>query len=141
MSTNKTRELPVRLRGVQQRFERWRQMREGRARIPEALWAAAVKMAHAYGVSRAARVLGVDYYTLKERVGQESTNNSGVSEGDNPDGTGATFLELAPLAPTGSCQCTLELELENVGGAKMRVHFQGPEAPDLTSLSRSFWGS
>ncbi len=138
MSTRKTRELPARLRGVRGRFERWRKMREGRARIPETLWAATVKMAHAYGVSRAARVLGVDYYTLKERVEQEFTNNSGVSEGDNPDGTGATFLELAPLSPTGACQCTLELE--NVGGAKMRVHFQGSEAPDLTSLSRSFWG-
>ena len=139
MNTRKTHDLPARLRGVQQRFERWRQTRQGRARIPESLWAAAVKVASVYGVSRTARVLGVDYYTLKERVGQESTNNSGVSEGDNPDGTGATFLELAPLAPTGSCQCTLELE--NAGGSKMRVHFQGQQTPDLTLLSRSFWGS
>ncbi|MCP4751799.1 MAG: hypothetical protein GY866_12970 [Proteobacteria bacterium] len=137
MSTRKTCEMPARLRGVRGRFERWRKIREGRARIPDSLWAAAVKVASVYGVSRTARVLGVDYYTLKERVEQEFTNNSGVSEGDNPDGTGATFLELAPLAPTGLCQCTLELE--NAGGSKMRVHFQGSEAPDLTSLSRSFW--
>ncbi len=135
MSTNRTRELPARLRGVQQRFERWRQMREGRARIPETLWAAAVKMAHAYGVSRTARVLGVDYYTLKKRVEQQSAVEIDAPEDKNS----ATFLELAPLAPTGACQCTLELE--NVDGAKMRVHFQGPEAPDLTSLSRTFWGA
>ncbi len=138
MSTNRTRELPARLRGVQQRFERWRLSREGRAKIPESLWAAAVKVAHAYGVSRTARVLGVDYYTLKERAEQQSAAEIDAPGEKLKDGTSATFLELPPLAPTGSCQCTLELE--NVGGAKMRVHFQGPEAPDLTSLSRSFWG-
>jgi hypothetical protein len=32
------------------------------------------------------------------------------------------------------------LELEDAGGAKMRVHLKGVEAPDITALSRSFWG-
>ncbi len=113
-------------------------MREGRARIPDSLWAAAVRVASVYGVSRTAKVLGVDYYTLKERVEQESAAEIDAPEEKNEDGPPATFIELAPSTPTGSCQCTLELE--NVGGAKMRVHFQGPEAPDLALLSRSFWG-
>jgi hypothetical protein len=34
----------------------------------------------------------------------------------------------------------LTLELENASGAKMRIHLQGPETPDLASLSQSFWG-
>jgi hypothetical protein len=29
--------------------------------------------------------------------------------------------------------------LEDASGAKMRVHLQGTEAPDLTALSHSFW--
>ena len=33
------------------------------------------------------------------------------------------------------------LELEDVAGAKMRIHIKGMEAPDLAALSRSFWGS
>jgi hypothetical protein len=103
------------------------------------LWAAAVKVASVYGVSRTARVLGVDYYALKDRVEQESAAEVDVPGGGSPEEPAATFIELAPLAPTGSCQCTLELE--NAGGSKMRVHFQGQQTPDLTLLSRSFWGS
>ncbi len=139
MSTRKTCELPARLRGVRGRFERWRHSREGRARIPDSLWASAVKVANVYGVSRTARALGVNYYALKDRVEQESAAEADAPEETNEDGPAATFIELAPLAPTGSCQCTLELE--NADGAKMRVHFQGQQAPDLALLSQSFWGT
>ncbi len=139
MNTRKTHELPARLRGVRGRFERWRKTREGRERIPDALWTAAVKVASVYGVSRAAKVLGIDYYALKERVEQKSTDEINAPEEKNEDGPAATFIELAPLAPTDSCQCTLELE--KADGAKMRVHFQGQQAPDLVLLSQSFWGS
>jgi hypothetical protein len=52
-------------------------------------------------------------------------------------GAGATFLELAPPSWAGCGECTLELE--DAGGAKMRVHLKGFEAPDLAALSRSFW--
>ena len=47
------------------------------------------------------------------------------------------FLELAPSASIGSCECTLELE--NAAGAKMRVHLKNIAMPDLAALSRSFW--
>ena len=50
---------------------------------------------------------------------------------------GTTFLELAPPAGAGSCECTLELE--DAGGAKMRVHLTSVATPDLFGLSRSFW--
>jgi len=32
------------------------------------------------------------------------------------------------------------IELENPRGAKMRIHLQGAVAPDMATLSRSFWG-
>jgi hypothetical protein len=47
-------------------------------------------------------------------------------------------VELARPAEASSGECILELE--DVGGAKMRVHLKGVEAPDLVALSRSFWG-
>ena len=54
------------------------------------------------------------------------------------EGGKATFVELpAPVQP-GAGECILELE--DPGGAKMRVHLKGVEAPDLAALSRSFWG-
>jgi hypothetical protein len=135
MSTKKTRGLPARLEGVRRRFQNWRQTRKSRsARIPDPLWAAAVKMAGAYGIHRTARALRLDYYSLKERV--EATLAATASNA-SAGAASATFLELPPSAWAGSCECTLELE--DVGGATMRVHLKGAAPPDLAALSRSFW--
>jgi hypothetical protein len=153
MSTRQTRDLPTRLEKVRQRFEHSRRTRKPRSRIPDSLWSAAVKMARTYGIHRTARALQVDYYSLKKRVGEESGTDRdrpmptlqarcpaaarAVSAGVSEGGEASTFLELAlPLQP-GPGECTLELE--GAGGAKMRVHLKGFEAPDLAALSRSFW--
>jgi hypothetical protein len=141
MRTRQACELPAALEGLRRRFERWRQTHPARARIPESLWAAAVKMAGTYGLHRTARALPVEYYSLKKRVERESATTAAVVT----DGAaGTTFLELAPpadrssaAAPADGYECMLELE--DAGGAKMRIHLKGAEPPDLTALSRSFW--
>ena len=133
MGTRKTRALPARLAGVQRRFEHWRRTRKIPSRIPEPLWAAAVKVAGTYGIPHTAKTLRVNYNALKKRAEQKTAGASGGPEG----GAVATFLELAPPAQVGFCHCTLELE--NASGAKMKVHLQGAEVPDLAALSRSFW--
>jgi hypothetical protein len=136
MSTDRSRGLPAPLEGVRQRFERWRQTHKVRTRIPDALWAAAVKMAGRYGLHRTAQALPVEYYSLKKRVERESARA--------PVETTATFLELTPpadhnltSAPMGGCEYTLELE--DGAGAKMRIHVKGVEPPDLATLSRDLW--
>lgn len=142
MGTKKTHGLPARLEGVRRRFERWRRTRKVGTRIPQTLWDAAVKMAGAYGVHRTAKTLRVNYYALKKRIEGETAEAKIADEGD----AAATFLELAPLEPTsdyrgdlraGFCECTLELQ--NAGGAKMRVCLKGAGVPDLATLSRDFW--
>jgi hypothetical protein len=133
MNTNKTHDLPTRLEGVRARFQRWRRAQSVRARIPDSLWAAAVEMARNYGICQTSRALRVNYYALKKRVEQESATAPGLPGG----GTVATFLELARPASVGCCECTWELE--DAGGAKMRVHLKGFQTPDLVALSRSFW--
>jgi hypothetical protein len=40
-------------------------------------------------------------------------------------------------APTGFCHCTLELE--NAGGAKMRIQLHSVAMPDVAAISQSFW--
>jgi hypothetical protein len=134
MGTKTTRDLPARLEGVRRRFERWRRSRKVRTRIPESLWASAVKVAGRYGIHRTAKALRVDYYALKKRAEQEAA----VTASKTPaEVARAPFLEL-PTAPwVGSGECTLELE--NAGGAKLRVHLKGFAAPDLAALTRSFW--
>jgi hypothetical protein len=136
MGTKRTRDLPARLEGVRRRFEDWRRTRKVRTRIPEPLWALAVKLATRYGIHRTAKVLRVDYYALKKRVEGASAAIASKTPGEVARGQ---FLEL-PAAPwVGSGEC--RLELEDASGAKLRIQLKGFEAPDLAALSRSFWQS
>lgn len=134
MRTSKNQGLPPRLEGARRRFERWRRSRKIRSRIPETLWAAAVKLAEAYGIHKTAKALALDYYGLKKRFEQKSHSSSRMMTVAN----GATFVELAAIARTGIPECILELE--DVEGAKMRIRLKGIGAPELTALSRSLWG-
>jgi len=128
-----------RLEGVRRRFERWRRTRKVLSRIPEPLWAAAVKVANASGISQTAKALRVNHQALKKRIAEAAATSDGPGQAaaDQHFASVPAFLELAAPTRTGSCQCTLELE--DGCGAKMRVHLQGVEAPDLAALSRSFW--
>jgi hypothetical protein len=146
MGAKRTRDLPARLEGLRRRFDRWRRTRKARTRIPEPLWASAVKLAGTYGIHRTAKALGIDYYGLKKRVEEKPVDAKRA--GRRPAATagkasaatgGATFVELPPAAWPGSGECTMELE--DAGGAKLRVHVKGLGAPDLAELSRSFWQS
>lgn len=134
MRTSKTQALPPRLEATRRRFERWRRSRKIGSRIPEALWAAAVKQAEAYGVHPTAKALSVDYYSLKKRLEEKPGSRSRKAAPAN----GATFVELSAAARTGIPECILELE--DVEGAKMRIQVKGIEAGDLATLSRSLWG-
>ena len=148
MSAKRTCDLPARLENLRQRFERWRRTRKVRSHIPEPLWAAAVKSAAKYGIHRTAKALRVDYYALKKRAEQQA-----AIDGTQQDpatiaatagkaaaaGAEAAFLELPAATWAGSGECTLDFE--DAGGAKLRVHLKGFEAPDLAALSRSFWQS
>jgi hypothetical protein len=145
MDTKRRRDLPARLEGLRRRFEEWRRTRKVRARIPDPLWAAAVKLAGRCGIHRTAKALRVDYYALKKRVEQKAavagTEHQAAATASNVPtrAAGAAFLELPAAAWAGGGECTLELE--DAGGAKLRVHLKGFEAPDLAALSRSFWQS
>ena len=142
MRTRTAVDVPAQLWRLRGRFDCWRQTRQGRSRIPEALWAAAVQAAGEHGLCRTARALGLDYYTLKRRVeafpGRLTERTTGLRDGsDHP--ASATFVELPPLSVTGSAECLLELE--DPRGAKMRIHLKGGPVPDLAALSRSFWST
>jgi len=104
-----------------------------------------VKAAGKYGIHRTAKVLRVDYYALKERVEAVTSSvetppsrGKSAARGKSDRLAAATFVELAPPLSGGVRECILELEAP--GGAKMRVHLKGVEAPDLATLTQSFWG-
>ena len=145
MGIPQMRGVPDRLERLRRRFERWRETHAAHSRIPDGLWASAVKMAGTMGLHQTAKVLRLNYYALKKRIERQS------SAVDPPEKTVATFLELPlpadqgqlmPCAddravPAQACDCTIELE--NAAGAKMRVHLKAAEPPDMAALSQSFW--
>ncbi len=126
MRRRKQSEVPAPLARLGQRFVTWRKTRSPGARIPTSLWNSAVKMAAKYGVSPTARVLRLDYYSLKKRVDESSCSVPT-----------STFVELPSAALSVSSECVIEWE--DATGARMRVYVKGQNVPDLLALSRSFW--
>jgi len=147
MRTGAVRDVPVAVKRIQRRLERWRRTRRGRDRIPEELWGLAVQAVSSYGLNKTARALGLDYYSLKRRVAAAGGPNGGLAKGRS-EGLFHTarfvelasgVAELAPACSGGVPECLLEFE--RVGGAKLRVQLKRVAVADLVALGRSFWSA
>jgi hypothetical protein len=121
-------ELPQDLTRARNRFQAWRCRRQAGGRIPQRLWALAVRLVNRHGVSRTATALGLDYYSLKERV---------EAAASVPQSSSPAFVELPSPLVVGK-QCLVELD--NGAGATMRVQLVGYDAGDVEALSR-FWNA
>lgn len=129
MAAREQRELPADLARGKSRFQAWRGGRKGGGRIPQSLWALAVQLAKAYGISRTAATLSLDYYSLQRRT---------VNAADEVGAGDAAFVELpSPIRVGKECR----LELDNGAGATMRVQLVGYDAADIEVLSRSLWNA
>ena len=117
---------------VQEQLNQWRQAHGGRGRIPDVLWAEATRLAREHGLNKTARLLGLDYYSLKKRLQSESAPTM-----DSP--SSPAFVELQPAYPGAAFECILELQ--NAQGTQLKLHLRGSSAPDLTALSSVFWSS
>jgi hypothetical protein len=127
--------VPAAFSRAQAKIEQWRQMHRPRARIPEELWSGAVALAGAYGVYRTAKALRLDYSALKRRSAAAAP--SGVGSGAATSGEGFPFVEVLGGVPGGRTdQCLIEVE--DGGGARMRIYLPGQEHPDLAALVRVF---
>jgi hypothetical protein len=111
---------------VRSRFEEWRQNRQGKARIPDELWSAAMAVARREGIHRTAAALHLDGGKLKRLMGAAGV---GVDQAIPP-----AFGELVAPRPTGPLECTIELEGRQ---GKLRLHCKGARAADWAELSRA----
>jgi hypothetical protein len=123
--------VPMGMRRVFRRFERWRKSHSGRLPIPEHLWASATELAREHGVFPTAKVLRLEYGKLKR-----------MAESSGPMGCSATtptsFVELVAPSAAGLSECLIELEGPR---GKMRIQWKGATGPDLAGLSRALWES
>lgn len=120
-------DFPAAFSRLQRKLAQWRQQRRPRTRIPEELWRAAAQLARTHGINRTARALRLDYYSLKQRATALAGSGTRVPE----------FVELLPGgmgAPRPECL----IEVEDPRGAKLRIHLQGGDLPDVAALTRGF---
>src|SRR5262245_38290368 len=113
MGTSQHGLLPPDLVRGQHQFQAWGEHRKPGRRIPQSLWAVAVRLAKAHGVSRTAAVLRLDYYRLKEQAEAATTP---------PQPSSPAFVELTPPVLVAK-QC--RLELDNGSGVTLRVQLVG----------------
>jgi hypothetical protein len=99
------------------------------SRIPQTLWALAVRLVKTHGVCRTASALGLDYYGLKKRAEQTP---------DQPQSSGPAFVELPSPVMVGKQGL---FELDNGAGARIRVQLVGYDAADVVALLRNFWNA
>ena len=125
--------------GVQRKLRHWRQRHRRGARLPEELWRAAAELAGAHGLSRTARALRLDYYSLQKRAAAAARLGVRPSAARS-DTRAPEFVELLPggmpTSPASRPECLIEVEEPD--GAKLRIHLQGGEFPDVAALTRGF---
>ncbi len=101
----------------------WRKIHKAPTPLPEAIWLQAADLAVQYGVHRTARTLGLNYLTLRKRVGPEPPQRQ----------SRAAFVELLPSAPGLISECSMELE---IGAARLQVRLNNVSATGIGSMLR-----
>jgi 2-hydroxychromene-2-carboxylate isomerase len=127
-----TRSKSPRIPGIDElrsRFEQWRQTRQGRARIPDRLWAAAAALARRDGVNKTAAALRLDGGKLKRRMAAPDARSGKAAP--------PAFVEFVASGADGAPEYTIEFEGHH---GKLRIHSKGATAADLAELSRALWG-
>ena len=119
------------LRQLHRQVVAWRQAQASRTRLPEPLWAAAAALATPHGVSAVARLLGLDYYTLKRRVIQAPTTSARTTPPP-------AFVELQLGDPLRDGSRSCHVELFDSAGGKMTMDLPG-DPPTLRGLVEAFW--
>ena len=115
---------------VKEQFKIWRRTRKSPRPIPEKLWAAAVSLTANHSLSQISKELVVDYSAFKKRVAIKKKDGAASM---SPPG----FVELNLEPPATVSECIVEMQ--DILGSKMRMHFRGKTDFDLLELAKAFW--
>ena len=115
---------------VKEQFKTWRKTRKNPRPIPDKLWVAAVSLTANHSISQISKELVVDYSVLKKRMLIKKKDSAAKM---SPPG----FIELNLEPPAAASECVVEMQ--DILGAKMRMHFRGETDFDLLELAKAFW--
>lgn len=115
------------LEALERELAAWRRTHHAPSRIPEAIWARAVRLAAQEGVGTVARVLRLNYAQLKRRM---ETSPSAEAP--------PTFIELLPPVAANIGECAVEVESHR--GTRVRIVMKNVPPACLTSILRDFAG-
>lgn len=129
--------LPANIQRVAAKFKLWRKQKSRGERIPDRLWAAAIRLSKTHGICPVATALGLAYYDLKRRIDPGTSRRSPRPARRNPSKRSPPapeFVEVALSREKPECV----LELENLRGEKLRMVLRGASL-DVETLTRLFW--
>jgi len=119
------------------KFHEWRERKKSsKDRIPEILWAEAVKLAQKHSLFCVSKKLGLSYTDLKKRMGK--SNRDGMVR-SNEEGD---FMEIKVSAPNhpflreAPSHCIMELIRGD--GSQLRVYSTDGATIDITRICESF---
>ena len=118
-----------RVEGVRKQIDRWRCTRKRCSPMPERLWDQASLLARELGVHRVKSALGLNYESLKRRVGK-------VAERDNAAARASGFVELsgALLRPASGAV----VEVSDADGGRLTVQLGTGGELDVAGLVEAF---
>lgn len=110
------------LRAVQRKFEWWRARRKKRKPIPPELLALIPALAKTCPLSRLAKVLRVNYYTLKKAAMDDGygSKRQGRST-DKSREAPASFVEIPMIPPSAELHRMAAMDVETPRGIKVHV--------------------
>ena len=115
---------------VKEQFKVWRKTRKSPRPIPKKLWAAAVSLTAKHSLSQISKELALDHSALKKRAAVK--RNAGAASMSPAD-----FIEVNLQPPQAVSECIVEMQ--DIAGAKMRMHFRGKPDFDFLELAKAFW--
>lgn len=122
---------PAPVRVVQDRFERWRKNKSGRDRIPERLWAAAMKLCERHGVDRVRRWLRLNYTALRDRIAH-ARRSGPVPQKKKSAPAFVEWVSTAPMTAPPVAEYVLELQ----DGADLRIRVRGAGVNEVAALAK-----
>jgi len=112
------------------RIAHWRETRSYRGgAMPAGLWAEAIVLARRHGMGPTARVLRIDYASLKRRL---------TADGASASDAGPTFVDLGAAAALGLGPCVISIDGRR--GRRLRLEISGLRVPDLVAVMQVAWG-